>query len=238
MNGFELAGRPIRVGLGNDKFTPESTANHLQRFPGQGQQQFQGSNFSGAGGRGAYAGGAGASSNFDRAGGRDNEKASGGASALDDTDVSGVNYNNYNRNDLMRKLARTDEPAANGADKSRAAFAPSAPKPAPAQTAEPSRCIVLHNMFDPVQEAARSEDWVKELESETREECEEKYGHVMHISVDPNSAGDVYLKFDRAQGGDNAIKGLNGRYFAGQTITAQPMVEAIYNTQFPRSKNL
>jgi hypothetical protein len=24
MNGFELAGRSIRVGLGNDKFTPES----------------------------------------------------------------------------------------------------------------------------------------------------------------------------------------------------------------------
>ncbi|KAF2817890.1 uncharacterized protein BDZ99DRAFT_493555 [Mytilinidion resinicola] len=27
MHGFELAGRPIRVSLGNDKFTPESTAN-------------------------------------------------------------------------------------------------------------------------------------------------------------------------------------------------------------------
>jgi RNA recognition motif-containing protein len=27
MNGFDLAGSPIRVGLGNDKFTPESTAN-------------------------------------------------------------------------------------------------------------------------------------------------------------------------------------------------------------------
>src|SRR4051794_4603055 len=53
MNGFDLAGRPIRVGLGNDKFTPESTANLLQRFQGQGQnQQFQGSAFSGAGGRG------------------------------------------------------------------------------------------------------------------------------------------------------------------------------------------
>ncbi len=44
MNGFDLAGRPIRVGLGNDKFTPESTASLLQRFQGQShQQQFQGS---------------------------------------------------------------------------------------------------------------------------------------------------------------------------------------------------
>ena len=47
MNGFDLAGRPIRVGLGNDKFTPESTASLLQRFQGQShQQQFQGSSFS------------------------------------------------------------------------------------------------------------------------------------------------------------------------------------------------
>jgi RNA recognition motif-containing protein len=32
MNGFELAGRQIRVGLGNDKFTPESTASLLRTF--------------------------------------------------------------------------------------------------------------------------------------------------------------------------------------------------------------
>ena len=80
MNGFDLAGRPIRVGLGNDKFTPESTANLLQRFHGQEHQQhYQGSAFSGHGGRGAQAGGGGA---FDRAGGRDIEKV-GGASAID-----------------------------------------------------------------------------------------------------------------------------------------------------------
>jgi RNA-binding protein 39 len=89
MNGFDLAGRPIRVGLGNDKFTPESTANLLQRFQGQEYQRaYQGSAFSGQGGRGAQAGGAGGA--FDRAGGRDNEKGAGGASALDDTDVAGV----------------------------------------------------------------------------------------------------------------------------------------------------
>jgi RNA-binding protein 39 len=58
MNGFELAGRQIRVGLGNDKFTPESTAHLLRNFPQQAAS-YQGSAFSGAGGRGAYAGGSG-----------------------------------------------------------------------------------------------------------------------------------------------------------------------------------
>ncbi|KAK1584192.1 hypothetical protein Q3G72_030672 [Acer saccharum] len=67
MNGFW----PF-VGLGNDKFTPESTANLLQRFQGQDRSNYQGSAFSGSGGRGAHAGGSGGT--FDKAGGRDDQK--------------------------------------------------------------------------------------------------------------------------------------------------------------------
>lgn len=145
MNGFDLAGRPIRVGLGNDKFTPESTANLLQRFQGQNQNsQFQGSAFSGAGGRGPP------SSNFDRAGGRDNEKGT-GASALDDTDVAGVNFNNYSRDALMRKLARTDEPASGQPERQILKPRTDIPKPLPVNVSMASRCVVLHNMFDPTE---------------------------------------------------------------------------------------
>jgi RNA-binding protein 39 len=143
MNGFDLAGRPIRVGLGNDKFTNESTQNLLQRFPSQ-TQQFQGSAFSGSGGRGAYAGG---SSHFDRAGGRDNDKAAAGASALDDSDVGGVNFSNYSRDSLMRKLARSEDGPANGVAKMppRPTMRPTA---IPSNIPQASKCIVLHNMFD------------------------------------------------------------------------------------------
>lgn len=143
MNGFDLAGRPIRVGLGNDKFTPESTANLLRGFQGQNQQQFQGSSFSGAGGRGPQP------SNFDRAGGRDNEKGT-GASALDDTDVAGVNFNNYSRDALMRKLARTDEPN-NGQPERQILKPKTETKPLPVNVSMASRCVVLHNMFDPAE---------------------------------------------------------------------------------------
>jgi RNA-binding protein 39 len=151
MNGFDLAGRPIRVGLGNDKFTNESTQNLLQRFPA-GQQhggQYQGSSFSGSGGRGTHAGGA---NNFDRAGGRE-EKGAGGASALDDTDVAGVNFSNFSRDALMRKLARTDEPAeSNGANDKRHVAKPQvAAKPLPVNVPQASRCVVLSNMFDPAE---------------------------------------------------------------------------------------
>ncbi|KAK0732714.1 hypothetical protein B0T21DRAFT_412877 [Apiosordaria backusii] len=224
MNGFDLAGRPIRVGLGNDKFTPESTANLLQRFQGQ-NQQFQGSSFSGAGGRGPP------TSNFDRAGARDNEKGT-GASALDDTDVAGVNFNNYSRDALMRKLARTDEPISAPSDRQIAKPKTEIKPNLPINVNMASRCVVLHNMFDPAEQVG--EDWAKELEDEVRQEAEEKYGHVVHISLDSNSAGDIYLKFDKVQGGENAIKGLNGRYFDGRMITAAPVVDAVYSSLFSR----
>merc|ERR1712093_364276 len=235
MNGFDLAGRPIRVGLGNDKFTPESTASLLQRFQGQShQQQFQGSAFSGAGGRGPQASSGG---NFDRAGGRDNDKGSGGASALDDTDVGGVNFNNYSRDALMRKLARTDDPAPStkGRDERREIAKPKVEtKQLPVNVNMASRCVVLKNMFDPAEEEGDS--WEKELEDDVRAEAEEKYGHVVHIALDPNSQGDIYLKFDRVQGGENAIKGLNGRYFGGRMISATPVVDAVYSSLFSRTR--
>ncbi|KAI0136791.1 CC1-like family splicing factor [Xylariales sp. AK1849] len=226
MNGFDLAGRPIRVGLGNDKFTPESTANLLQRFQGQ-NQPFQGSAFSGAGGRGQQASG------FDRAGGRDNDKAT-GASALDDTDVGGVNFNNYSRDALMRKLARTDDAPNGGRDERQILKPKTETKPLPVNVNMASRCVVLHNMFDPTEE--EGEAWIKELEDDVRQEAEDKYGHVVHISLDANSQGDIYLKFDKVQGGENAIKGLNGRYFGGRMISAAPVVDAVYSSLFSRTK--
>lgn len=146
MNGFELAGRPIRVGLGNDKFTPESTANLLQRFQGQDRGNFQGSAFSGSGGKGAHAGGVGGT--FDRAGGRDDQKGAGGASALDDTDVAGVNFNNYSRDALMRKLARSEDPEP---DPRQVAAAKKEAKAVPVNVSQASRCVLLRNMFDPTE---------------------------------------------------------------------------------------
>lgn len=143
MNGFDLAGRPIRVGLGNDKFTPESTQQMLQRFAGY-NQGFQGSAFESR------------SRGTDRVG-RADDKASGtGASALDDTDVAGVNFNNYSRDLLMRKLARQDEGAdKNGTTKDdpkpRPAAVVHSQKPLPVNVPMASRCVVLKNMFDPAE---------------------------------------------------------------------------------------
>lgn len=142
MNGFDLAGRPIRVGLGNDKFTSESTANLLQRFPGQQSQQP-----SSGGNRSTLSTN---HSTFDRAGGGRDDKGAGNVSALDDTDVGGVNFSNYSRDALMRKLARTDDPAdSNGRDDKRPMQAPRTEnKPAAVNVPQASRCVILRHMFD------------------------------------------------------------------------------------------
>ena len=142
MNGFDLAGRAIRVGLGNDKFTPDAPRPQVPRSP---PSNYQGSSFSGSGGRGVQAGG---NSNFDRAGGKESEKA-GGASALDDTDVAGVNFNNYSRDALMRKLARTDEPEPSADERQRIIRPKTESKPLPVNVNQASRCVLLRNMFNP-----------------------------------------------------------------------------------------
>jgi RNA-binding protein 39 len=81
--------------------------------------------------------------------------------------------------------------------------------------------------------------WQKETEEDVKQECEDKYGHVVHIAIAPGSTdGEVYVKFDRIQGGENAIKGLQGRLFGGQRITAQYVVDAVYNMNFPKAASL
>ena len=91
MNGFELAGRAIRVGLGNDKFTNESTQAILDRYDG-----FRGSILETIPHGDAERIG----------GGRGGSRMAGN---LDDSDVAGVSFQNVSREALMKKLAR-DEP--------------------------------------------------------------------------------------------------------------------------------
>jgi RNA-binding protein 39 len=72
--------------------------------------------------------------------------------------------------------------------------------------------------------------WVKDLEGEVKLECDKKYGKVVHIAVEPNSEGDVYVKFDSVTGGEKALRGLNGRNFNHRVIRASYVVDKIYNS--------
>jgi len=92
----------------------------------------------------------------------------------------------------------------------------------------------LYFFFLPHRETG--EDWIKELEDDVRQECEEKYGEVVHIAVDPTGDGEIYVKFKTVDGGEKAMKGLNGRYFDGKQISAMPVVDAVYGSLFARSR--
>lgn len=82
-------------------------------------------------------------------------------------------------------------------------------------------------------------NWDKGIEEDIQTECNEKYGPVVHVSVARDSTvGEVYIKFKDVESGKNAILGLNGRWFGGRRITAQYLVEAVYNVNFPKASNV
>lgn len=67
-------------------------------------------------------------------------------------------------------------------------------------------------------------------------ECSKKYGPVVHSGVDETSSeGDVYVKFNTAQGALKAYQGLQGRSFDGRRLVADYVVDAVYNAIFPKA---
>jgi hypothetical protein len=56
----------------------------------------------------------------------------------------------------------------------------------------PSRAILLKNMFDPSQET--EEGWDLDIAEDVKEECE-KHGPVLHVGVQKDSSGEVYVLF-------------------------------------------
>lgn len=83
-------------------------------------------------------------------------------------------------------------------------------------------------MFNPEEETERG--WDKDLADDVKEEVEDKYGKVMAIKVDTDSAGEIWVKFEDVEGAQKAINGLNGRFFGGRSISAAFVSEGIFNS--------
>ena len=60
---------------------------------------------------------------------------------------------------------------------------------------------------------------------------------MVHIFVDKDSDGDVYMKFGSIPAAQNAINALHKRWFAGRLATAEFVPEKQYYANFPESKN-
>ncbi|GAB5586507.1 Phosphatidylinositol-3-phosphatase SAC1 [Umbelopsis nana] len=156
MNGYELAGRNLRVGLVNER------------------------------------------------------NSSGGNYTLDEEETSGISLNSTSRAELMQKLAaRQSDTSTQGPVYKPAPAPPKVNVPVAAAT----RTIMLNNMFNPAEET--EPNWVQELEADIKDECNQ-YGQILHVNVNDDSLGEVFLKFDRVSAGERALKSLNGRWFGGK----------------------
>jgi RNA-binding protein 39 len=75
---------------------------------------------------------------------------------------------------------------------------------------------------------------VQEIEVDVKDECN-KFGPVVHIHVEKESNGFVWLKFGHIPGAHNAVNQLNGRWFAGKQIEAELISEETYYQRFPEA---
>ncbi|KAJ3306507.1 hypothetical protein HDV03_005117 [Kappamyces sp. JEL0829] len=133
----------------------------------------------------------------------------------DDSETQGVSLNSLSRVELMAKLAR---------DEVRTTTSSGSTRITPAMHVyDDSPCVLLKNMFDPAEESGSH--WVREIEADVAEECSK--------FVDPKSAGFIYLKFDGPDAAKRAVSSLNGRFFAGKSISAGQLADSLYYAKYP-----
>ncbi|CAF1363759.1 unnamed protein product [Adineta ricciae] len=114
---------------------------------------------------------------------------------------------------------------------------PEAPNPQQLATvtAVGTQCFMLSNMFDPVTEARQNPKWAQEIKDEVIEECN-KYGGVVHIYIDEKSTdGNVYVKCSSIASAINTVNSLHGRYFSGRTVVGNYIPIQSYHKLFPDS---
>ncbi|XP_070195039.1 RNA-binding protein 39-like isoform X2 [Littorina saxatilis] len=96
-----------------------------------------------------------------------------------------------------------------------------------------TQCFMLSNMFDSTSE--NRSNWDQEIRDDVIEECN-KHGGVLHIYVDKSSpTGNVYVKNPTIAAAVASVNSLHGRYFGGRVITAAYVPLPNYSTLFPDS---
>ncbi|CAL9158645.1 unnamed protein product [Musa hybrid cultivar] len=173
------------------------------------------------------------------------------AADFDDEDGGGLSLNARSRAILMQKLDRTGAassiaeslgvPIINGAVPNQHAFGllangrsmspavVSSAQHTPTSVVEPSECLLLKNMFDPSTET--EPDFDLEIKEDVQEECS-KFGPVKHIHVEKNSTGFVYLRFESVTAAVSCQRAMQGRWFAGRSVSATFMRPQEYEAKF------
>ncbi|CAL9107986.1 unnamed protein product [Musa textilis] len=161
------------------------------------------------------------------------------AAYFDDQDGGGLSLDARSRGVLMQKLDRTGTATSIaeslGVSIVNGALLNAQHASSIEPNVQPSECILLRNMFDPRSET--QPDFDLEIQEDVQEECS-KFGAVMHIYVDKNSIGWVYLRFDSAASAANCQIAMHGRWFAGRAISAAFMNHQEYEAKFGRGASI
>ncbi|RWS24727.1 RNA-binding protein 39-like protein [Leptotrombidium deliense] len=97
-----------------------------------------------------------------------------------------------------------------------------------------TQCFMLTNMFDPNTET--NPKWDEEIQNDVLDECR-KNGGALHVFVDKNSQGNVYVKCPSISAAQACVNALHGRWFSGRLVTAAYVPVINYHNLFPNSLN-
>ncbi|XP_073539804.1 RNA-binding protein 39 isoform X1 [Phyllobates terribilis] len=237
LNGFELAGRPMKVG----HVTERTDASNASSFLDSDELERTGIDL-GTTGRlqlmARLAEGTGlqippaAQQALQMSG-----SLAFGAVAGDFGDPKLLNYGavDFINKDLQSRISQQSEALAAAAASAAAISLTSSSLPIPAAATQPlaTQCFQLSNMFNPQQEDEPG--WDTEIKDDVIEECN-KHGGVVHIYVDKSSPqGNVYVKCPTIASAIAAVNALHGRWFAGKMITAAYVPLPTYHSLFPDS---
>jgi len=207
MNGFELAGRPMKVGNVTEN---AAGGNYVQIKDGLDSEETDKTGIDlGATGRLALM--------AKLAEGTGMKLPDAANAALQSSQLPGTNsvaaaaaaaqhaVNQNQRQQQQQQLATTNPPIA-------------------------TQCFMLTNMFDPTKETEGG--WDQEIRDDVIEECN-KYGGVLHLYVDKVAPqGNVYVKCPTVNTAVSSVNALHGRWFAGNVITAAYVPLVNYHNLF------
>ena len=257
MDGFQLAGRVIKVNVAGSKESSAAAAPPVLNPMAAAAAGFGGSlQLAGAWSTGAAAMGGGGMGGVGMGGGGIGGGGIGGGgtgggmgasigndaiSSMDGLDESvgksggGEKLGASQRASLLMKLAQNA--GMEVPDETRKAAAQSySYNQANDLSGDGSRCVVLKNMFDRLsEEATANPNFFSELSEDVRGECA-KLGTVLFCQCDKWSNGFVYVKMLAANEAARLIEVMHGRFFAKNKILASHVPEDTIDKKFKLAK--
>jgi len=227
LNGFEIAGRPMKV------------ANVTEKTPGAGGTEYN--MLDDIDTKGVNMGASGRIQLMAKlAEGSDFQIPPGAAQVLNPnlpapTPLMGPEPDFPDEAMMAAELARQAMASVETAMAQSAAAA----APASASAANPpinTTCFMLTNMFNPSGET--NADWESEIKDDVIDECS-AHGGAVHVHVDKSAPqGNVYVKVLNPTTASLAVNALHGRMFAGRVITAAYIPEENYVDLFPDAQSV